>query len=266
MKYDGIVCPHCGQALSEKDNMLKCAAGHSFDIAAAGYVNLLPPHKKVPGDNKEMVQARRFFLDRGGYSPLAERLAALIQGFRPAVLADVGCGEGYYTGRIRQQLSHCRVYGFDISKFALAAAAKRDREIAYCVANLHRLPLSDCFADAVLCCFCPIDEGEFARVLKPGGRLVLVSPGQMHLMELKRILYEAPYENEEEARCLEGFDRREEQRLTYTFSVEQAAELQALFAMTPYYWKTPPEGAARLAAYESLAVTADFRIELFEKK
>ena len=44
-----------------------CLTGHSFDRAAAGYVNLLPAnrkHSKDPGDDKDMVAARAAFLDK----------------------------------------------------------------------------------------------------------------------------------------------------------------------------------------------------------
>ena len=42
-------------------------------------------------------------------------------------------------------------------------------------------------------------------------------------------------------------------------------DLKDLFQMTPYYWKTPKEGAARLAALDGLEITADFRIHVFRR-
>ena len=39
-----------------------------------------------------------------------------------------------------------------------------------------------------------------------------------------------------------------------------------LFHMTPYYWKTPKSGAARLAALEALACTVSFRIHVFSRE
>ena len=35
--------------------------------------------------------------------------------------------------------------------------------------------------------------------------------------------------------------------------------------MTPYYWKTPKEGAARLAELDGLKVQASFRIHVFRR-
>ena len=42
--------------------------------------------------------------------------------------------------------------------------------------------------------------------------------------------------------------------------------MEALFAMTPYYWKTPRDGAARLAALPELTTDISFRFLVFEKK
>lgn len=55
-------------------------AGHRFDRARQGYLNLLPvQHKnsRDPGDNLAMVEARRDFLNAGHYAPVAKRLAEL---------------------------------------------------------------------------------------------------------------------------------------------------------------------------------------------
>ena len=39
-----------------------------------------------------------------------------------------------------------------------------------------------------------------------------------------------------------------------------------VFAMTPYYWKTPRDGAARLAALPELTTDIAFRFLVFEKE
>lgn len=60
-----LICPLCSAALGEVDNGVACPAGHRFDRARQGYLNLLPvQHKKSldPGDNAAMVEARRQFL------------------------------------------------------------------------------------------------------------------------------------------------------------------------------------------------------------
>ena len=67
-----LICPICAQPLIKLDKAMKCEKGHSFDIASAGYCNLLVGSKPGDfiGDSKEMVMARRRFLDSGAYEPL----------------------------------------------------------------------------------------------------------------------------------------------------------------------------------------------------
>ena len=62
-------CPLCGEKLTG-DSTLKCTKGHCFDRAKEGYWHLLPVQSmrtKAPGDSKEMVAARRAFLNAGYY-------------------------------------------------------------------------------------------------------------------------------------------------------------------------------------------------------
>ena len=62
-------CPLCGEPLTG-DTALKCGRNHSFDRAKEGYWHLLPVQSmrtKAPGDSKEMVAARRAFLNAGYY-------------------------------------------------------------------------------------------------------------------------------------------------------------------------------------------------------
>ena len=105
-------CPLCAAPLTRGDHAYTCPGGHSFDLAAAGYVHLLPAnrkHSQNPGDDKAMVAARSDFLDRGYYAPLRDALCKLAlrsAGDRPApALLDSGCGEGYYTTALFQALS-----------------------------------------------------------------------------------------------------------------------------------------------------------------
>src|SRR5882724_7875626 len=98
-----LACPFCQGALEEMGKSLVCPNRHSFDIAREGYVNLL--RKKLPGDTREMLVARRAFLERGFYQSLSDVLNQLvvtrIQEMEQAVyILDAGCGEGYYLGRL----------------------------------------------------------------------------------------------------------------------------------------------------------------------
>ena len=47
--------------------------------------------------------------------------------------------------------------------------------------------------------------------------------------------------------------------------LEDPADIQALFGMTPYCWKTPKAGEERMEALENLDCQASFRIHIFKK-
>lgn len=268
-------CPLCGGPLWEIPQGLRCPKGHSFDRAKEGYVHLLPvsqKHSLSPGDDKAMVAARRAFLDKGWYAPLREALAALAvayTGSEPVVL-DAGCGEGYYTVGIREALVSAgkapHVAGFDISKFAVQKAAKRCPELDLAVASAYHLPVADGAVDLLLNVFSPLAIGEFRRVLKPGGYYLYVVPAARHLWELKEVLYDAPYLNEEKETPYEGFSYEKIVPVSYTVHLPNQEDIQALFQMTPYAWKTPGSGKARLAALTELDCQVDFRVHVFKKE
>ena len=61
-------CPVCSLPLEESERTYTCANAHSFDKAKSGYVNLLTHAANTHGnhgDNRDMVRARRDFLDQG---------------------------------------------------------------------------------------------------------------------------------------------------------------------------------------------------------
>ncbi len=267
-------CPLCAAPLERGAGAYRCPGGHSFDVAREGYVHLLPPNQKhsaLPGDGRDMVLARRDFLSKGYYEPLLKTICfqfLTLPGEAPALL-DAGCGEGYYTAGIFQALRSAgkrpRIAGTDISKFALRTAARRERAAEFAVASSYRLPLGDGGVDGVLNCFSPLALEEFRRVLKPGGTFLYVVPGPDHLWEMKEILYERPYPNEEKETPYEGFAYRAILPVEGALRLESRADIQNLFRMTPYFWKTPRAGAERLAALERLEVRTSFRVHVFEK-
>lgn len=268
-------CPLCGDALMEIPGGLRCPAGHCFDRAREGYVNLLPvnrKHSKMPGDGKDMVAARRAFLEKGWYQPLREALEALaveLTGAAPPVL-DAGCGEGYYTGGVQAALLRVGktpvIAGIDISKAALQKAAKRYPGIEFAVASAYRLPVADGSVELLLNVFSPLAIEEFRRVLKPGGAYLYVVPGARHLWELKETLYERPYPNEEKETPYEGFAYDRIVEVHYRIQLPSQEDIHALFQMTPYYWKTSKEGAGRLAGIGRMECEIDFKVHVFRRK
>ena len=265
-------CPLCGRALERTEQTYACPGGHSFDIAKEGHTHLLPVNRKhsaAPGDDSGMAAARRDFLSRGYYRPLLDALCALAvshAGAETAVL-DAGCGEGYYTAGIYRSLREAgkcpRMAGTDISKAAVRLAAKREKDVEFAVASSYRLPLADGSVDLLLDCFSPLCVPEFRRGLRRGGSFFYVVPSAMHLWELKEILYDAPYPNEEKRTPYEGFSYETVVSVEGRAELNSREEIRALFQMTPYYWKTPREGAERLGAMERLGVRIGFHIHVF---
>lgn len=267
-------CPLCGEGLIRETKRYACPRGHAFDRAAAGYVHLLPSHQmhsKDPGDDKGMAAARNRFLSTGSYAPLRQALTELVLAYAPQtpVLLDAGCGEGYYTDGLHQALEAAdkspRIAGVDLSKHSLRWAAKRSDQVEFAVASVYRLPVSDGAVDLLLDCFSPLCLEEFRRVLKPGGVFFYVVPGRDHLWELKQILYETPYRNQEKLTPYEGFSYLEVRRVEDRFTLSSQEAIHDLFQMTPYFWKTPKEGAAKLEALTELTVTISFQIHVFRR-
>lgn len=270
-------CPLCGAPLAG-DVTLKCPSGHCFDRAKEGYWHLLPVQNtrtKAPGDSKEMVAARRAFLNAGYYGIFGKAVGELCAEYgQPASpeaalhLLDAGCGEGWYDRCIAQQFAAAekplQLTGFDIAKPAVRLAAKALPAAQYAVASSFSQPVRTGWADVLLNCFSPFAQEEFSRVLRPGGHMIYVVPGAEHLYQMKAVLYEKPYKNPVQQVEYPGFRAIDEREVQGTITVP-AAQLEALFAMTPYYWKTPRDGAARLAALPQLTTTIAFRFLVFEK-
>lgn len=267
-------CPLCGAPLDRQERVYRCPARHSYDIAKEGYTYLLPVNRKhsaAPGDDPGMARARRDFLSKGYYASLLNTLCNLSvahTGPAPDIL-DAGCGEGYYTAGIHQALLNAgkapRMAGIDISKAILRLAARRTKDVEFAVASCYRLPLADTSADLLLDCFSPLAIEEFRRVLRPGGVFLYVVPAAEHLWELKQVLYDHPYPNEEKEVPYAGFTCQAVVPVEDTVILPCREDIHALFQMTPYYWKTPKAGSDRLAELNTLTTRISFRIHVFRR-
>ena len=264
MNYELLRCPVCGQTFSEHGRSLRCEAGHCFDLAKEGYVNLLTGSKPADamGDNKQAARYRRDFLNKGYYAPLRDALTARFAG-RTGTLLDLCCGEGYYTAALGK-LPGLRVWGFDLAREMVRLAAKRGGA-TYFVANLASIPLADGSMDYAVHLFAPFHEGEFSRILKPGGRLWTVVPGERHLYGLKELLYATPYPNDEALPQTSQLRLVSRQKVSARVTLEGARDVQEVFHMTPYYFHAGERDRAKLDGVERLETDIEFVIGEYEK-
>ena len=269
-----LICPICGSKLNTFDKSLVCSGHHCFDIARQGYVNLLRTNQskaKRHGDDQRMVAARTAFLDAGYYAPLRDAIAAAAVEYTSgdADVLDAGCGEGYYTAHalhaLQAQGASPSVCGVDISRDALICAHRRAPELTLAVASIAHLPVADASCDLVLNVFAPHDAAEFARVLRTNGVLLRVIPLERHLWGLKQAVYDRPYENTVPDPALPGFTLAEQRTLRNTITLRTNADIEALFCMTPYYYKTGARDQAKLHALDTLTTETEFALLIYRK-
>ncbi|WP_417597655.1 putative RNA methyltransferase [Oceanospirillum sp.] len=281
-----LICPLDQQPLALDGGSLKCLGGHSFDIAKQGYVNLLPVQKKKskdPGDSKEMIQARQRFLQAGLYQPISDQLNQLVSqqldasGNKSVTILDAGCGEGYYLSRLatenklieKTQVDQKKVelLGVDISKWGVQAATKYQLPITWIVGTNAQLPVEPGSVDLIICMFGFWQPEWFARVLKPGGKVILAESGVDHLVELREIIYkEVHRKNIPELKGIaeEGFKLIDQQQLEFRPATLNKEQVQDLLVMTPHLYRASYEGKQSAQQLEKLDLTAQVVFRVLE--
>ncbi|MBN0986485.1 putative RNA methyltransferase [Amphritea pacifica] len=277
MNFD-LNCPVCLQPLSGDSKHLECPDRHSFDAARQGYWNLLLANQKRskdPGDNAEMVQARRNFLALGHYQQLADTIASRLaeraaEHQSPRIL-DMGCGEGYYTCRMEQQLqqsgANYQLAGLDISKHAVKAACSQSKGITWMVASGARMPVADHSLELISVLFSRLMPDEFSRTLKSGAELLIAYPGEDHLIELRELIYaEVRHSGFDPATVLgEPFEHITTEAIRYRFALPDQTQISQLLAMTPHGWRINQSARERLAALSQLELTLDVCLARFRR-
>ena len=183
-----LACPVCAADLRVDGTALRCPRGHAFDRGRQGHVTLLPPgHRPPSGDDAAMVADRVAFLGAGHYAGLTRALgdAVLADGAPPRTLLDLGGGTGAHLAGVLDRLPDAVGITVDSSPYAARRAARaHPRAMAVVADGWARLPVRDAVLDRVLVVFAPRGGAEIARVLRPEGRLVVVTPEPDHLAEL----------------------------------------------------------------------------------
>jgi 23S rRNA (guanine745-N1)-methyltransferase len=274
--FQALACPLDSTPLHCTGSVWRCDSGHSFDIASQGYTNLLPVQNKRsrdPGDSKEMIVARRRFLTAGFYQPIATAVSRAVLAGLPAGVTcsclDAGSGDGYYLRQLAAAVPDdhtLALLGLDISKWAVLSAAKQDKRVNWVVGSNANLPVLPGTLDRVLCMFGFPVYSEFARVLKPGGRLLQVDAGPDHLRELREIIYPSlKPERTAEAPTPAGFARLPTETLRFSIELTSAEQIADLLTMTPHLYRAKAEARAKAAALTALSLSVDVRLTEFER-
>lgn len=235
-------CPNCSADLFPTDDRVYgCEHGHRFDRSKYGYLTLLPPKApRTVGDDREMLAARAKLLNSGAYLPIAEELIRTALGTEAGIrgealrVADLGCGTGYYSERLTDARPGMSILLADRSPDAVRTALRAVPGATGVVLDIWRpLPLRAEVADVVLNVFAPRNPEEFVRILRPGGRLVVVVPRPDHLRELRDrgLLLDVPAEKANavtEQLAAVGLARRSSSAVRYLLGADR--DTRALLA------------------------------------
>jgi 23S rRNA (guanine745-N1)-methyltransferase len=269
---DLLRCPVCSATLDCAGGVLRCPAGHSFDVARQGYVNLVPGR----GDTTEMVAARAAFLDSGHYRRFDDALsgeAAQVsrEPSAPAVGAvlDLGSGTAHHLAAVLDALPDRLGLALDSSTAALRRAAHAHPRAAAIGADAWKpLPLRDGVAAIVLSVFAPRNAAEIARVLAPRGTLIAVTPTTRHLYELvgSLRLLSVPDDKEDrlDAQLGSHFNLAARRAIEHSMFLARDEAAQ-IVRMGPSAWHVDERSVAeRLAAMpDPLTVTASMTLSRY---
>ncbi|WP_018023616.1 methyltransferase domain-containing protein [Corynebacterium ulceribovis] len=248
---DVLADPVDGTAMCAADDtwkVLKSESGHSYDVARQGYVTLAGgAGLRYTGDDAKMIAARDTFLSGGHYGPFVEEVSGNVQDVlddngisnddRPVVLEN-GAGTGYYLAHTLDAIPEARGVGIDVSVPAAKHLAKCHPRVGAVVADAWaRLPIRDHSVDAITVIFAPRNAEEFARVLKPGGQVVVLTADTGHLSELRKPLGIIDVERGKVERMIAQAEGHlvpigEPERVEFTMKLKQE-DIAAQIAMSP---------------------------------
>ena len=186
-----LCCPHCAGSVKVTGSTVQCEAGHSFDIARQGYVNFLTNQTFIKNaDTAEMVEARQAMHKRPFFQDLALSVSEIcedvFQNIPTQTIVEPGGGTGFYANAIMTRFDTASALSFDISTHSAKVCARQSERVASVVADVwQRWPIGDNCADVVLSIFSPRNFVETVRVMNAGSVLIVVTPEDHHLVELR---------------------------------------------------------------------------------
>lgn len=266
-----LICPKCHQSMIKKDNSYLCPNNHCYDIAKSKYINLLlNPDKATtnPGDSKESLLARKAYLNKGYYDGIARCVINTIKEYQSTNLQilDLGCGEGYYTNKVKEALGSSNTYyGLDISKEAMNMATRYTNDIYWLVGNSKNIPLDNQSMDFILALFTVVNQEELTRVLKEDGYIIHVTANPNHLVEIKELIYdEIKVKSDKYIRL--DFPVTKSFNFIQEVHINNREDALHLLMMTPHYYHIKKERRSVLDTLQSLTITIDIKISVYQKQ
>lgn len=200
--------------------------------------------------------SRDHFLDVWNRAAILERIGEIGP---KAVVVDIGCSTGYLMEDLRSALPNAALIGLDYVFAGLPIAAELVPSGAFGQADTCFLPFPDGAVDAIVTAnlleHVPDDTGalaEFRRVLRPGGRAVVVVPHGPKLFDYydRFLLHQRRYRTGElpEKATRAGFFVREDIRIG------------AL--IYPAFWVVKKRNRARRSGLEGDALEAQIRRDI----
>lgn len=181
----------CHQPLTHAGRSWTCARGHVFDVSRSGYVNLLQPQdrrSREAGDARAAVEARARLLATGVGRTAVDRVVDSARRYLGDghVVVDLGSGSGETLDAIARA-QHVTGIGVDLSRPAAELASRRCPLVTWVVANAdRRIPLLDSSVDLAISQHARRNPDECARVLQPGGHMLVSVPAADDLIELRQ--------------------------------------------------------------------------------
>lgn len=263
-----LACPKCHKALKLENRTYKCQNNHCYDLSKTKYLNvLLNPDKSTnnPGDSKESLIHRRDFLNQGYYNVILNEVIKCIHKYsNPTQILDLGCGEGYYTAKIKEEFKDACVYGLDISKEAINMATKYRKDMYWLVGNTKNLPILDNSIDIITALFTVINKNEIERCLKEDGYMIHVTANNRHLIEFKELIYDEVKVKSDQFIRLD-FPVVESYDFIKKIHLKNKEDTINLLSMTPHYYHIKKDKRYILDTLADFDVTIDIRITVYKK-
>ena len=235
---------------------------------------------RARGDARAQLRARRRFLERGHYAGLARAVAAAALARRTSAggiaIGDFGCGEGYYAEAVLRAAGGTvvEVVALDASKDACELAARRlGSGASVAVADCARdVPVMDGSLDVVLSVFAPRSPSELARVLRPGGRVVVARANEDHMVELRDVRGEGVVvlgverdkgERVDAVMREAGFTVESEIEIRETMSLSEDDVVDLIFMGPSGHHASSEDAVRRAAAGASRSVTSSFVVSVY---